>query len=429
MKKFWEDKRNQTGGILQRTVPLETQSEMQNNITEVLDTVQEPFREPLKKNIMPEAPLLPITPPAVKTPSAVEAIKKMHTVSIKPYVSGQPNMGHEKYDEVLFPGTAQMATVMCHSRDNIKTYVTGLNEFAAEVQSIENKEQRIAKIRGIRETVAYMENVANANFKVSPTDCMANYGKTSERGESLDSFWENVTMFQSVCVDKFDARGNRIETYWDRLHVDLTNDGRSINLNDVHDLAIYCVTMANGFGLIASSMQQAIDEPGYNFYLHKAEDVSVIKTQFSILRNKALGTLEIMRNGDSSKLFYMGIMCATEGAGKYKIGGLSSTPILQIYQDLDNYLNGKTVVGTKEAVDKYLQYYDMTIDDLQVRCAIKVATELRLIDLKSNGQLCYLKMNANVGKNIEDIVVYMQQPLNEEVWVSLRNTIEYEWKK
>jgi len=365
-----------------------------------------------------------------QAPAAVQSTRKIKgLVSIKPYVSEKPNMGHEKYDEVLFPGTAQMDSVMCLTRDNIKTYITGLNEYSADIQSIRNDDEKLAKIRAIRETVAYMENAANANFKVSPKDCMNNYGKISERGESLDTFWDNVTMFQSVCVDKFDARGNRIESYWDKLHVDLNNDGRALNLDDVHDLAIYHVISAGGFGLIAPSYLFLPYQKDKYQDLHKTEDVATIKTEFPILKNKAAGILENMRVSGDNKLFYMAIMCAPQGAAQYKMGSFAATPQLQLYADLDTYLSGKAGIGIKEAVNTFLKYNEMKIDEIENRCYVKVATELRLIDLKHNGQLCYLKKDANLGKNLEDIVSYLGNPLNQEILDHLRDSIVYEWTK
>ena len=103
-------------------------------------------------------------------------------------------MGHEKYGEVLFPGTEQMDTVFCYVTDNVKTYKTGLNELAPEVQSIENEQERLAKIRYIRETVAYLENTVNNNFKVKVQSCMDNYGTEK------DNFWENVTMLTAFVL-------------------------------------------------------------------------------------------------------------------------------------------------------------------------------------------------------------------------------------
>lgn len=365
------------------------------------------------------------TPTSIMRSGTDSPVKVRGIVSIKAYVSGEPNMGHEKYEEALFPGTEQFGTVFCIKQNNINTYRTGLNEFAPEVQNLDNKNEREAKIRYIREVVAWLENVANANFKVSPTNCMDGFGTRD------DKFWDNVTMFQSVCVDTYDPKGNRVLTYWDRLSIVLTNEGRTLNLKDPHDVALYHVVMADGIGLISSSLQKAIDEyPAYNFYLNKVEDTATIKTEFKIQKNKAAGYLEIMRETNPVKLFYMAIMCTPTGAALYQIGGETATPILQLYDDLCNYLDGKTVETSQRiATANFLKYYGMEDSELNVRSILKCATELNLVTIRQNGQMYYVKNGGAMGKNVEDMVVNLQSAQHQETWESMRDTIKSHWRK
>lgn len=345
-------------------------------------------------------------------------------VSIKAYITDVPNMGHEKYNEVLFPGTGQRDEVFCLTNGNVRTYRTGLNEFAYEIQSIADPEEKIAKIREIRKTVAWLENTVNANFEVKPGTCMDGYG-TNE-----DIFWNNVTMFQSVCVDKFDNKGNRILSYWDRLYIDLSNDGRPINKKDPHDICVYNVVCAGGFGMVAPSLQTAIETGDYNFYLHRAEDVAAIKTESKQSRNQAGGYLEELRTGDGNKLFFLSKLMTVEGSIYYKMGGDSATPPLQMYNDLCDMVDGKTPHrSSKEAVEQFLKLYKKDSDELMVRTIVKDACELKLIDIRSNGQMTYIRTNTNLGRNIEDVVASVLNPTNDEILKMLVADVNKVWRE
>lgn len=381
------------------------------------------IEEPQKSTYMDNLnDMLVLPPPITKSPNKTERKRVRSTVSIKPYVSGQPNMGLEKYEEATFPGAIQPDRVFCDTKGNIKTYRTGLNEFAASVQSMTNKVEKEAKIKSIRETVAFLENTANANFLVNKDNCMDGFGTKD------DKFWENVTMFKSVCVDKKDAQGDRIPTYWDGIELPLTNEGRVLDLKDPHDLAIYHIIQDNGFGMVANSLQQAISDTGYKFYLHQVEDVAAIKTEFKKLRNKAGAYLEYMLEKDPTELFYMAKLCAPLGSSTYKQGGDAYTPNDQLYEDLCNFIEGKTVEhDSNVAVREFLKNYLLSKHDKKLKCVLKDAIELRLIALKGNGQLYYLKNNDMLGKNIEEAIEHLKNPLYSTTWIDLESVVSTIW--
>jgi hypothetical protein len=344
-------------------------------------------------------------------------------IAIKPYSSGEEKMGLEKYGEALFPGTFQYDHIGLTEKNGYKTYITGLDEKTAEVQRLPDAEKR-AKIRSIREVVTYLENTIANNYDVSKETCFEKYG-TPE-----DDFWKKVTTFNSTGPDKFDAKGDRIETYWDKVELKISNDGKELDLTNPHDLVIFHAIEAGGLSLVAPSMQIAINEPGYNFYLDQPEETSDIKTKFKKLRNKAGGYMDTMLTNDQNKLFYIAKLTATSGASMYKKGGPNYTPADQMYDDVCNYLDGKTVEhDTRVTVQRFLDYYDMPIDALRVRAIVKDATEMHLIEPKGDGQLYYLKMDVPMGRTIEDIVEYLKNKLNESVQLSLDKEVERHWRE
>lgn len=348
-------------------------------------------------------------------------------VAIKPYVSQEENMGLENPNQIggalsICPGLYQLDRIGCGEVNGIKTYVTGLNELDSEVQLLP-KDKKLAKIREIRETVAFLENSINSNYEINRDNCMDGYGTRD------DKFWSLVTMFKSSGPDKFDQTGkNRIPTYWDKVEVKLDNDGLNLNLSKPEDLVIFHAIEARGLSMIAPSLQIAMDEPGYKFYLDTPFETAGIKTGSMKLRNRAGGHLDTMLTHDQSKLFLMCKVLTPTGSTQYKRGGVSYTPPDQMYEDLNNYLDGKTADYDKATtISKFLSFYDMPIDELTRRAVVKDATELRLIEPKGDGRLYFIKGNAALGKNIEEIVEYLKNPLNEDTWLALRDIVETKW--
>lgn len=342
-------------------------------------------------------------------------------ISIRPYSSGEEKMGLEVFKEALFPGTFQIDHIGMSERNGFKTYITGLDEQAPEVQLLPT-EKKNAKIRSIREVVAYLENTIANNYEVSIEGCMDKFG-TKE-----DDFWKKVTTFNSSGPDKFDAKGDRISTYWDNVELKVDNDGKILDLTNGHDLVILHAIEAKGLSLVAPSLQIAIDEPGYNFYLDQPEETSSIKTEFKKLRNKAGGYLESMLESDQRKLFFMSKMCALTGSSLYKRGGATYTPPDQMYDDICNYLDGKTSEpDTRFTVKKFLDYYAQPIDELERRCVVKDATEMRLIEPRGDGSMYYSKASVSLGRTIEDMVEYLNSAQNEIVWETLSDEVQKHW--
>ena len=341
-------------------------------------------------------------------------------IAIKPYVSGEENMGLEKYEgEVLFPGVFQMDRLGCIDTNGFKTYFTGLDENAPEVQMLP-EDKKIAKITSIRQVVAYLENAIGNNFKVNEKSCMKHYDTED------DKFWENVLTFKSSAPDKFDQKGNRIPTYWDSVELKLDNNGKQLDKSNPHDLVIYHAIIASGLGMVAPSLSVAMNSRGaYKFYLDQPEETADIKTEFKKLRNQAGAGLESMRLNDEARLFYMCKILAVQGSSMYHRGGPNYTPVNSQYDDLCRYIDGEAGDGKITAVKKFLEFYTLGLDELNRRAVIKDAIELHLIEPKGDGRMYY--RNEPLGKTIEEMVAHVGMMVNEYIWVEIRDAVEKEW--
>lgn len=341
-------------------------------------------------------------------------------VTIKSYLSGEEAMGREKYDEALFPGTYQIDRIGMYERNGNKTYITGLDEQAMEVQTLAGDKKK-GKIKAIREAVAFLENRLANNFEVNPDSCMEGYGTKD------DIFWKNVKMFISSAPDKYDPKGNRAETYWDKVELKMDNDGRELNLKDPHDLVIFYAIEAGGLSMVAPSLSVAIEQPGYNFYLDQPEETAAIRTESKKLKAKAFGYLDNMMNLDHSKLFYMTKVMVPSGSSQYRRGGAASTPNDVLYDDLFNCIEGKAGDDSKISIERFLSFYDMPTEELNKRAIIKDATEVHLIDVRGDGFLYYTRKNAKLGKTVEEIIEYLKNPMNSTIWDDLREGVEEFW--
>lgn len=395
--------------------------EKENTVKE--NNIQEPQKT---NNMITDVLEAPVKEVKIEKTKKREVFSSKGNISIRPYVSGEPNMGLEVHGEALFPGTYQIDRIGLEERNGILTYLTGLNEFAQEVQSIPNQEEREAKIRQIRRTIAYLENTANANFTVSKETCMEGYGTPQ------DTFWKNVTLFKSSGPSSYGPKGDRIPTYWDGIELTLDNIGRELNLTDPVDLVIYHAIQASGMGMVAPSLEAAMaGNAKYNFYLHMPEQVSAIRVEPKRLKAKALGYLETMSNSEPVKLFYI-TKLISEQASQYHRGGQAETPLNQLYDDTYNFIDGKTRESSVKGVEKFLALYDKSMDELKIRVIVKDATELRFLAPRGDGQIYYIKDSVALGKNIEDVVASLKNPLNQGrdgVWQSLLRDIENEWSK
>lgn len=352
-------------------------------------------------------------------------VKRTRTrLNIRPYTPVEEvrveKMGLDEQGYTLFPGTHQVDRIGMESKNGYYTYFTGLDEGASEIQSIENKEQKFAKVRALREVIAFLENSISSNYLVNKATCMDGYGTKD------DIFWANVKTFHSTGSDRFDAKGGRIPTYWDGVELTLSNDGVELDLTKGRDLIVYHAILASGLSMVAPSLQWAINKPVYNFYLDMPEETTHIRTEYKKLRNKAGGYLDLLLD-DQAKLFFLCKLLAPINSLQYHRGGPSFTVPDQMYEDLCNYIDGKLGDDARLATERFLEYHNMPIDVLKRRAIVKDAAAMHVIEPKGDGNLYYIKKNIRMGKTIEDIVAYLENTLNSEVWDEISEKVEKIW--
>jgi hypothetical protein len=101
-----------------------------------------------------------------------------------------------------------------------------------------------------------------------------------------------------------------------------------------------------------------------------------------------------------------------------------------LYDDCDKYINGETVDKNKKmTAEKFIDYCKQPLADLRVQAIVRDATEMHLLTFKQDGQLYYNKTGTPMGKGVNDVVKFLENPLNNDVLTNITEEVEEEWKK
>ena len=331
----------------------------------------------------------------------VPGLKGYKKVSVRPYFDPTiENMGLENYGLSLYDGVYHTEQLACLEKNGIKRYVTGLNEFAPEVKLIADKDAKAAKIKEIRTVVAELEETLAAN----PIDV-----------EDPD-FWHKVKLLKP---DN--------DEFWSKIELKAGNDIIFMDpVTDPYDLVKLYAIDAGGFSIVAKSLedaQQMATAP--KFYLDRHEETVSTKNTYRKIRNKALSELQEMYDKDSNKLLYVAKVL-DPGSPQYKKKTSNDT----LYEIMDNYINGLSFEKDKKyAAQSFLDVGRQSVGDLKLRAMVKDATFYKFITPKADGYIYHTTTATMLGKNVADIVEYLQNPLNEDMLVAIQDAVEVEWSK
>lgn len=336
-----------------------------------------------------------------KTPKIEDMFKKVGKISIKPYVDpNQENMGLEDYGMALFPGTYHEEQIAALEKNGVVRYITGLDEFAPEVQRLDN-DTRDAVIKNIRMVVSFLEKQLASNvIKIDDED-----------------FWDKVQLLKP-----------NNHQFWRKISLRCGNEPLYLDpLNEAYDLIKFMAIEAGGFDLIAKSYDDALALPRPpKFFLDKETFTVSSRTTYKKLKNKAIGELDKLYSKNPKKLLYVTKVIDATSAS-YTV----STPIDILYDLLDEYIagNGNESSRTK-AAERFIETAQSDMETLKLRALVKDASFYNIISLKADGMLYHNPTSTMLGRNVSDVVQYLKNPLNEDVLINLLREIEEEyWNK
>jgi hypothetical protein len=322
---------------------------------------------------------------------------KLTPVSVKPYFDGNvSNLGLEKYGLTLYDGVYHEEQLACIEMNGITRYLTGLNEFAPEIKKLD-PEVREARIREIRSAVVELERELAANI-LDPED---------------KEFWNKVELLQP-----------NNKAFWNKIAIRCGNDPLFLDPADPFDRIKLHAINAGGFSIVAKSLDDARSRAvPPKFYLDKAEETIITKTEGKKLRNKALSEMQKLYDKNSSKLFY--VAKVVDAASQiYK----KNTPNDVIYDAMDRFINGEGVETNKtRAANQFLDAAKLDMETLKIRSIVKDATFYKFIITKGDGYIYHTELNALLGRNVSDIVEFLKNPLHEDILLDLTKKVERNW--
>lgn len=326
-------------------------------------------------------------------------LENLGKVSIKPYTDpNQENLGLEKYNYVVFPNTFQVETLAAIEQNGKSRYLTGLNEFAPEVKQIADLEKRKATISDIRETVALLERERAFNhLDVEDKD-----------------FWAKVEMFKPDNSE-----------IWGKVFIKLGNDDIVLNPKDNLDHLIIVKAIENGgFSLVAPSFEEA-KRTKQKWYLDRQIETMSTKINVSKLRNKALSILQTISEEEPRRLYYV---AKNIDAHSHQYSNKTLQDV--IYDNMDKYINGLGYDNDKKRCAKsFIDYTEMSIEDLKIKAIIKDASFYKFITLKPDGMLYETTQSVMLGRNVSDVLEFLKNPTNEDMLDLLMAKVEDIWSK
>lgn len=367
------------------------------------DTVEVKGAPSLSAPIKPAVPESLIAEPskkAKKDPTEfINKLNKVGKIAVKPFLDqNKENMGLEDYGMVVFPGIHQEEQLAAIERNGVVRYITGLDEFAPEVQRINIPEQKDAVIFNIRCIVAHLEKMLATNvIKIDDPE-----------------FWNKVKLL----------RPDNHE-FWGKITLRCSNDPVSLEpSNDPYDLIKLMAIEAGGFDLVSKSFEDANARPvSPKFFLDKEIHTVSNRTSFKKLRNKAIGLVDSISNKNFQKLLYI-----TKIIDANSISYKNSTPGDILYDVCDDYINGLSSEADKtKAANYFISIAELDMETLKLKALVKDASFYKIISLKADGMLYHSATSTMLGRNVSDVVTYLKNPLNEDVLVRLMGEVENYW--
>jgi hypothetical protein len=354
---------------------------------------------PTSTKVTPEVPDSVATKPIDKKDPLKTMFKGAGKISVKPFTHAfKENMGLEDYGFVVFPGIYHEEQLAAIERNGVVRYITGLDEFAPEVQNLNIPEKKEAVIHNIRTIVAHLEKMLATNvIKIEDPD-----------------FWNKVKLL----------RPDNHE-FWSKISLRVSNEAVHLNpTEDPYDLIKYIAIEAGGFDLIGKSFEDSMAQAvSPKFYLDKAIHTISSRTSYKKLRNKAIGILDSMSNKNTKKLLYV-----TKAIDADSVTYKNHTPTDILYDVMDEYINGEGVESNKSrAAQNFIDISKLDMETLKLKALVKDATFYKVISLKVDGMLYHSRTSTMLGRNVSDVVEYLKNPLNEDMLIKLLDEIEGYW--
>jgi hypothetical protein len=323
--------------------------------------------------------------------------RKKTKLAVRPFVdSNSSNMGLEEYGLSLYDGVRHHEQLACLENNGVIRYLTGLNEFAPEIKLLP-EEERNARVKQIRETIADLEKELAANI-IDPES---------------KNFWNEVKLLKPDNAE-----------FWNKIEIKCGNEPLFLDMANPFDRIKLMAIEAGGFSIVAKSYEDARSRPvAPKFYLDKEEETSMIRTEYKKMRNKALSELQKLYDKNSTKLFYIAKI-VDGNSSQYR----KSTPLDIIYENMDRHINGEGSESNKERSAKsFIEAASLDMETLKIKSIVRDSSFFKYIINKADGYIYHAKSGSLLGRNVSDVIEHLKNPLHEDILNELSSSVEKIW--
>ena len=105
----------------------------------------------------------------------------------------------------------------------------------------------------------------------------------------------------------------------------------------------------------------------------------------------------------------------------------NSTPNDVIYEDMDSYIYGDgSERSTLKASRDFLETSKLSLEEVKIAAILTDARSFRFLVDKSDGFI-YTDKGERLGRTMEEVVHFMNSPLNDDVLMYIIKKVEQQW--
>jgi hypothetical protein len=225
-------------------------------------------------------------------------------------------------------------------------------------------------------------------------------------------FWDQVKIVHPTNHD-----------FWKDIHLTLNNGDIYLDPLNPKDLIKIFAIEAGGFMEVAKSYQDArLRKNAPKFYLDRLEDTAVTLNEWKKVRNKAIALLTELEE-NPAKMFYV-VKVLDPNAYSIK----KNTPPDVMYNMLDLFINAEgPETSKKKAAQEFIDVTSYSQEDLILNAMVKDAIFFKFIAAKSDQLIYHIKSNIQLGRNIEECIESLRNPINEKTLGELKKELEKHW--
>jgi hypothetical protein len=266
----------------------------------------------------------------------------------------------------------------------VKYYLTGLEEPSRNIEAVKDPQEKRALIKRLRQVKDILSNILGVDLS------SRNY-----------AYWSNVKPLKV-----------RTPVY-------------SLSMTNPDDVIMYYAILGGAIDSVAPSLEVAQNSNRlYKHYLHVDKQVEKVKIGIKRQRNKAISVLEdLYEKGETDKLLML-----TKVVLPIQKGFTKKDPIDRLYNDLNDYINGINVPGSKsETPQIFMRAAEQSLEDLTRRAVINDGVYYKMLRQNQNKEYYNTDTHAILGRNISDVVAYYMDETNHQDFSNIYKRVDAIW--